>query len=477
VRRAVLAVLLLTLGAARASAGGIEPDTRLLLTGGLAILPSELGTEEERPVFGLGISHRTQPRLLLELRAAYITRFKELAAASARSVGHAEGNLTWSPREDHGLAPFLSAGLGAARITPAEGENVTRFAWNGGAGAEVRLARKLGLRLEGRALGYKVPVAGGSDRSTLTWEALAGIVIGLGGRPEDFDADGVTDALDACPGTPAGVRVDAKGCPTDADGDGVWDGPDTCPDTPKGCTVDAKGCPSDTDGDGVWDGLDMCTGTPAGVKVDPGGCPMDADGDGVGDGPDACADTPKGCSVDAKGCPSDSDGDGVCDGLDRCAGTVRGAKVDAGGCEAAVLERENELLTTGMIRIENINFDTGTATLRPESFKALNEVGDILARSPGLRIEIGGHTDDRGTDMQNLKLSKARAEAVLEYLARKFPELDTRAFTVVGYGESQPLVPNDSEIGRAQNRRVEFKVLNPEELRRPRERKSGAPRG
>ena len=90
----------------------------------------------------------------------------------------------------------------------------------------------------------------------------------------DSDGDGVSDAADRCPGTPAGVKVDAVGCPLDSDKDGVPDYLDKCPGTPAGVKVDSIGCPLDSDGDGVPDSLDKCPGTPAGVKVDAAGCPV-----------------------------------------------------------------------------------------------------------------------------------------------------------------------------------------------------------
>ncbi len=97
----------------------------------------------------------------------------------------------------------------------------------------------------------------------------------------DSDGDGVGDAIDKCPGTPAGVKVDAVGCPLDNDGDGVPDYLDKCPGTPAGMKVDADGCALDSDGDGVPDALDKCPGTPAGVKVDAFGCPISVLGAGA----------------------------------------------------------------------------------------------------------------------------------------------------------------------------------------------------
>ncbi|WP_419662825.1 putative outer membrane protein, OmpA/MotB domain [Desulfosarcina variabilis str. Montpellier] len=89
----------------------------------------------------------------------------------------------------------------------------------------------------------------------------------------DSDGDGVIDAMDKCPGTPAGTEVDATGCVKDSDGDGVADAMDKCPGTPAGITVDDYGCALDSDGDGVSDALDKCPGTAAGKKVDASGCP------------------------------------------------------------------------------------------------------------------------------------------------------------------------------------------------------------
>jgi outer membrane protein OmpA-like peptidoglycan-associated protein len=226
----------------------------------------------------------------------------------------------------------------------------------------------------------------------------------------------------------------AKAAPKDSDGDGVTDDLDKCPDTPKGATVDASGCPMDSDGDGVYDGLDMCPGTP------------------------------KGTPVDAKGCPLDSDGDGVPDNLDKCPGTPPNTRVDKDGCP--LTGKEAELLDTGQLRLQNVLFETNKADLKPESYPALDEVGSILAKWPELKIEIGGHTDDRGAADYNQSLSQRRAQAVLDYLTSHFSSIHGDQYTVVGYGESQPVASNDTAQGRAQNRRVEFKVLNREVLKK-----------
>jgi outer membrane protein OmpA-like peptidoglycan-associated protein len=313
------------------------------------------------------------------------------------------------------------------------------------------------------------------ERDADNYSAHLGVMLGIhyvfGGKKHDTDLDGVADWLDACPGTPVGAKVDANGCPIDSDGDKVFDGIDLCPATPPGCTVDGKGCPADADSDGVCDGIDQCPDTPRGATVDANGCPSDADADSVMNGIDQCPNTPRGCTVDAKGCPSDADGDGVCDGLDVCPNTPQGVRVDERGCPIEVSEKEVELLDTGMIRLQNINFETGKATLKPESFPVLADVARILQQYPTLRIEIGGHTDSRGSRALNEKLSADRAASVLDYMKQNFPQIPSSQYTSKGYGPDRPIAPNSTSLGRAKNRRVEFKVLNTDALRIERERR------
>ena len=112
------------------------------------------------------------------------------------------------------------------------------------------------------------------------------------------------------------------------------------------------------------------------------------------------------------------------------------------------------------VRLDNIFFDYNQTTLRVESYPALDAVVEMLDTNPKLRIEIGGHTDDRGSDAYNQQLSQGRAEAVRQHLLDNF--IDADRVTAVGYGESQPEVPNDSEENWQINRRVEFTVLENE---------------
>ena len=186
-------------------------------------------------------------------------------------------------------------------------------------GWHVPVTPALSVRLEARNV-LSIPHENWSTANKADQQYWGGLTYGWGGKPKDTDLDGVPDKKDKCPGTPKGATVDATGCPTDADGDGVYDGLDQCPNTPKGATVDAKGCPTDSDGDGVMDGIDQCPNTPAGLKVDAMGCPIE------------------------------------------------------------VTEKETEMLDTGMIRLQNVNFETGKATLLPDSYAALDEVGGILLK-------------------------------------------------------------------------------------------------
>ena len=379
----------------------------------------------------------------------------------------------WNLRPAGGrVVPFLLTGVGygLSHATGASPEKLERGAGNVGVGVMWTLgaSQRTHLRLQVRDHFFRER---DSQEFSNHVAATLGITYLWRGRERDQDLDGVRDWLDKCPGTPIGARVDKTGCPLDGDGDGVFDGLDKCPDTPTGCKVDKTGCSIDSDGDGVCDGVDQCADTPKGATVDAKGCPSDSDGDGVLDGLDQCANTPKGCTVDAKGCPADADGDGVCDGVDQCANTPAGLKVDEKGCPIEVIERETELMDTGKIRLQNVNFETGKAELKPESFPSLDAVGTVLSQWPQLKIEIAGHTDNVGGAAVNRRLSQARAASVLSYLNEKYPVIDGTRFTVKGYGKDKPLVPNTSDESRAMNRRVEFTVLNKEVLKKEIERR------
>lgn len=107
--------------------------------------------------------------------------------------------------------------------------------------------------------------------------------------------------------------------------------------------------------------------------------------------------------------------------------------------------------------LDNVFFDTGKSSLRPESFKELNELAEFLLHKKNIEIEIAGHTDDVGDDAANLKLSQDRADAVKAYLVKK----GVKAERVVakGYGETKPIAPNTTPEGKQKNRRTEVHLL------------------
>jgi outer membrane protein OmpA-like peptidoglycan-associated protein len=418
------------------------------------------------------LGYQWLPWLGIEAVGGYTPTQVDVPAKPDITFWHASGNLVFSPWTTQSVAPYVFVGGGYSSLKLRDADDDVHFGTGDfGAGLRFWFNDMLGFLIEGRGILSLPKEKWWEDYELDETVASAGITLAFGGTPRDADGDGVSDRKDKCPNTPAGAVVDATGCPIDSDGDGVFDGLDKCAQTPKGATVDASGCPADGDGDGVYNGLDKCADTPKGATVDASGCPTDSDGDGVYDGLDQCASTVTGCTVDEKGCATDSDGDGVCDGLDKCQGTAASLKVDVDGCPIEVIERETELLDTGMIRLQDINFETAKATLLPESYPTLDVVGQVLSRWPDLRIEVGGHCDSRGSAPYNQKLSEARAQSVLDYLTGKFPSLKPEQFSAKGYGEGSPLVPNTNPLNMAKNRRVEFKVLNKDVLKKEVERR------
>ena len=108
--------------------------------------------------------------------------------------------------------------------------------------------------------------------------------------------------------------------------------------------------------------------------------------------------------------------------------------------------------------LKNIFFEFGKATLKPESYAELDNVVKLLQNNEGVRLEISGHTDNVGSLKTNMKLSEDRARAVVQYLISK--GIASNRLEYKGYAYTQPVAPNTTEAGRAQNRRVEFKVLS-----------------
>jgi outer membrane protein OmpA-like peptidoglycan-associated protein len=107
--------------------------------------------------------------------------------------------------------------------------------------------------------------------------------------------------------------------------------------------------------------------------------------------------------------------------------------------------------------LDGVNFDTGKATMRPESLFRLDNVVEVMAHKKGMRIEISGHTDNVGKKKDNQNLSERRAKSCRDYLVSK--GIESSRITTVGYGDERPIAPNDTEQGRQQNRRIEAAEL------------------
>ena len=103
------------------------------------------------------------------------------------------------------------------------------------------------------------------------------------------------------------------------------------------------------------------------------------------------------------------------------------------------------------------HFETGKAIIEPSSYTELDELVKYMELKPNIKIEVGGHTDDEGSESGNLILSENRANAVRDYLMSK--GIDGNRIKAKGYGESNPIGDNDTEAGRALNRRTEIRII------------------
>jgi OmpA-OmpF porin, OOP family len=297
-------------------------------------------------------------------------------------------------------------------------------------------------------------------------------LLSVGFQPEiiivkDKDGDGINDPVDACPEVRGVASQDPKmnGCPAppppDRDHDMIIDSQDACPDVAGVANADPakNGCPPDKDGDGIVDAADACPDVAGVGDPDPkkNGCPPDKDGDGIVDAQDACPDVAGVKSDDPKknGCPPDKDGDGIIDSQDACPDQPGVADPDPkkNGCPKLATLVGKEIKIS-----EQVHFETGKAVIKADSDKLLGEVAAILKENPQIdRLVVEGHTDNVGNKGNNQLLSKRRADAVKDWLVKK-GAIDKKRIESAGYGQTKPIAPNDTEEGRAANRRVEFHV-------------------
>src|SRR5690606_19068196 len=280
---------------------------------------------------------------------------------------------------------------------------------NGGLGLTVWFTEQIGLMFRST---YKHSFDDVRADLPTHMQHFVGLTIKFGGS--DKDGDGIYDKDDACP-EEAGL-AEFQGCP-DSDGDGIPDKDDACPF--EAGSAEFKGCP-DTDGDGVADNLDECPEV-AGPREN-NGCPWpDTDGDGVLDKDDLCPEV-KGTSAN-RGCPEVTE---------------------------EVIKKLNDYART-------ILFNSGKATFKDETLPVLSNMLAIFKEYPQARFSIEGHTDSDGSNALNQTLSENRAAAVKNFLIENGIAADRLMST--GYGETKPIASNKTAKGKAQNRRVEIKLI------------------
>jgi OOP family OmpA-OmpF porin len=211
------------------------------------------------------------------------------------------------------------------------------------------------------------------------------------------------------------------------------------------CGIDAREEQAglDDDRDGVPDSDDWCRDTPAGTRVGASGC-------GDAEVPVRCDPRPAPKPAPPPPPPAsaepaiDSDADGVLDPSDRCTDTPAALSVDAKGCvlvERVVLRGDSFVLGSNM----------------PGEIAALRAIADTLKANPRMAIEVGGHTDSVGDIGGNQRLSRRRADAVRQFLVGQ--GIDPKRLSATGYGEARPVDTNQTDAGRANNRRVEFRII------------------
>ncbi|MEM8942885.1 MAG: OmpA family protein, partial [Pseudomonadota bacterium] len=167
----------------------------------------------------------------------------------------------------------------------------------------------------------------------------------------------------------------------------------------------------------------------------------------VTDDVDRCPNTPAGAAVDRVGCLLDQDGDGVPNSRDSCANTPRGVEVDASGCPV-----KDEVVLT----VDRLGFEFDSSRLDAQSRSALDAAVDVIQSHSSVQLDVVGYTDNVGSDDYNQGLSERRAQAAVDYLVSQgIPRSQLRP---LGRGESSPVASNDTEDGRARNRRVELVV-------------------
>ena len=166
---------------------------------------------------------------------------------------------------------------------------------------------------------------------------------------------------------------------------------------------------------------------------------VDLDADNVADSKDSCLQTPKGFIVDERGCALDTDKDTIVDSLDKCSKTPTGLTVDTNGCPKRV--------------ILGLHFNNNSSKIKKKSFTIIQKYATFLEENPAYNVQIIGHTDNKGDEIANQKLSLSRAQTVKSAIVAS--GIDASRIEAIGKGEFEPIEDNRSEDGRKANRRIE----------------------
>jgi OOP family OmpA-OmpF porin len=422
--------------AARAESGRL--NLHLDLGAGVPIVgPEAVGSDGVDSVYGgvflLGVDYQLAPPFAIELLGGggFFTVDTPLGSdtsaygsvaigARFRFMDNHEGYMNEEGGDSLGNF-WVSAHIGWHHF---DGE---QFGIDVGAGYEWSVVRPLQIGLFVRAT-----VMPGGDDSDVDGIFVGGVNFSLeligGVSGLDTDGDGLTDERELSehgtdPGNP------------DSDGDGISDGVEVHTGT--------QPMNPDTDADGAMDGAEDANhdGVLDATESDPR--VPDSDGGGVPDGFEAEHDMNARDASD-----DDSDHDGVLENIDRCPGTPEGAEVNEQGC----------VVLRAQMVLPGIEFGFDSADILPQSEQPLRIALQILRDNADANVEIGGHTDNQGASRYNMRLSLARANSVRDWLVDH--GIDRARMSTRGYGASTPTASNDTDEGRARNRRIEFKRTN-----------------
>ncbi len=408
---------------------------------GLAFLvPVSLPTGNDK--YYVGDSVRVEPRMALDWK-----KKNALLAANVGYLVRKQADVLGSTVDDMlrwGLGADIPVGGGVSVLV--EGAGALNVLDKSFSKRDAPTEALLGLRL--RAKGILAQLGGGP-----------GLIHGITGPQYRLFA-----AL--------GFATEAEKPVLDSDHDGILDPQDKCPNEPEDLDgfEDQDGCPDlDNDRDGVPDAQDACPGVAEDLDgfEDHDGCPdLDNDKDGIEDAQDQCpleAEDVDGFQ-DEDGCPDpDNDGDGVLDTNDQCpmvAGTA-----EHSGCPAPEPQKVAVTATTIDLN-EKVFFQNNRAVIEQQSLPLMDEIAKVLKEHGDIKlVVVEGHTDDKGARARNAQLSKERAAAVVKALVER--GVETSRLRAEGFGPDKPLVPNDSDEQRAQNRRVELRIVEREAAASP----------